>query len=370
MLRPIMRTKTLAAVAAAAALSLLALSRGDSAPAAPSGDPLAAELARWSGMLKASKATDENWEQVKQIAGPMLARAEQALKNGRRLLALQRLAAVRVYLAASEYVQSFPESDRKSDAAFEAEWRRQGSVLRADLAPIAPGRFDGLSPLAVRAVAEVALFQVKPFYDSSLEYGRNTMADTGFFYIGSAEAQRQLAALCRRLATPTSVPAPALRPLTPELDRLEAELLAAYRPPASIDKHPDFIAWSSAVNEARELDAMGLRAGALLRYLQAALRAAPVRTAPAADAAALRERLAGFEKRLAAGGVDHSIGRIFLESAQDDLAAAGSGEIPAAVGAIAGDVLPRYFAALEPAPPEAARPPAQVTVTLVRWPFT
>jgi hypothetical protein len=38
--------------------------------------------------------------------------------------------------------------------------------------------------------------------------------------------------------------------------------------------------------------------------------------------------------------------------------------------AIAADVLPRYFAALAPAPPASAAPKADVTVTLVRWPYT
>jgi hypothetical protein len=34
------------------------------------------------------------------------------------------------------------------------------------------------------------------------------------------------------------------------------------------------------------------------------------------------------------------------------------------------DVLPKYFAALAPAPPVATLPDPEVTVTLVRWPYT
>ena len=365
-----MKNRRSVLAAGAASLLVLALARGDAARAKKESDPLAADIERWKTLLATSPATDENWQQVKQVAAPVVARAEEALKSGRRDLALQRLAAVRHYLSASEYVQAIPEARLQDDTAFEAEWTKQGKELAADMVPIAPGAFDGVAPAAVRAVGELALFQVKPYYDSSLEYGRNTMAFQGFFYIGAARAERELAELSRKLAAPSAGRAPRLRALTPELDRLEGELLAAYRPPASIDKHSEFIAWSSAVNEARELDTAGLKYGALLRYLQAALRAAPLRTAAPADAAALRERLAGFDKRLAADGVDHSIGRMFLDSAQDDLAAAGTGEVPASVAVIANDILPRYFAALEPAPAEAPRADARVTVTLVRWPFT
>ena len=59
--------------------------------------------------------------------------------------------------------------------------------------------------------------------------------------------------------------------------------------------------------------------------------------------------------------MDHSLGRIFLEAAQAE---------PALAPAIAGDVLPRYFAALEPARPRPPQPAPRATVTLVRWPYT
>jgi hypothetical protein len=96
------------------------------------------------------------------------------------------------------------------------------------------------------------------------------------------------------------------------------------------------------------------------------------------DPVALRERLREMESRLSAGGVDHTVGRVFLEAAAEDLAptsappAGGAAPLPvgATAAAVVQDVLPRYFAALEPARPSARRPPAEVTVTLVRWPFT
>jgi hypothetical protein len=247
-----------------------------------------------------------------------------------------------------------------------------GRVLQSDLGTTSPRAFDGVRPAAVRALAEAALPQVRVFYQASLEYGRSTMPDSGLFYLGSARAQREFAAFCRTLSFPAPRRAPPLRPLAGELDALEATLLSAYRPPASIDRHSEFITASSTLNEARELDSAGLRYGALLKYLQAALRTAllaPAPPKPLGDAP-LADRLHGLEGRLTAGDRDHSIGRIFLESAQADEAAAVPPARPATAEAIAADVLPRYFAALEPARPRPRRPAPRVTVTLVRWPYT
>jgi hypothetical protein len=219
-------------------------------------------------------------------------------------------------------------------------------------------------------MAEASLPQVKGYYDSSLEYGRNTMASIGLFYIGTAKAQRGFADLCRALSPAEGPPAPPLRALGPELDGLEKDLLAAYHPPASVERHSEFIGASATLNEARQLDAAGLRYGAMHRYLQAAMRSAPLVSRSARlDDAAVRARLDDFAHRLSSGKVDHSIGKLWLETAQSDVAAAG-GKVPDNVATIAGDILPRYFAALTPAKPQPAAPAAAVTVTLVRWPYT
>lgn len=360
-------TSLAVALATLAASGLVARAPKEGANAAS--DPLAAEIGGWSTFLQTNDSKDEDWKQVKQIAEPVLAAADQALHAGRRLLALQKLSAVRPMLAASVYLNERSASERK-EAGFEVEWVRMGKVLRSDLTATSPRAFDGVKPAAVRAFAEAALPQVRVFYDASLEYGRNTMPESGLFYLGSARAQREFADFCRKLSTPSPLPAPKLRPLTVELDRLEGALLSAYRPPASIDRHSEFIGSSAALKEAREIDRDGLRYGALLKYLQAVLRAAPLTpTSKPLDGPALTERLRDFDTRLSAEGVDHSIGRIFLETAQADLASPASGSSPTTAAAIAAGVLPRYFAALEPAAPRPSRP-AGATVTLVRWPYT
>ncbi len=350
----------------AATLATQASSRASSRASA---DPQAEEIDRWSRFVKDHRSNDENWAHVQKVTEPALAEARAALASGRRYFALQRLSAARVLLSASAYVDERSESERKDEAAFERERERMGGVLGADLVMPSASSLDGVRPAAVRATAEASLPQVKLYYDTSLEYARNTMPDAGLFYIGEARAQRELVELCRRLSEAAPGKAPALRALGPELDALEARLLAAYRPPASIDRHPDFIAASSRLKEARELDAAGLRYGAMLRYLetvQAVAMLSPASPSVAADA--LPARVAELDRALAAPGVDHTIGRTFLESAQAEL----DEKKPALerAPAIVSEVLPAYFAALSPARPAPPRPPARVTVTLVRWPYT
>ncbi len=335
-------------------------------------DPLAAEIARWSEFLRTNSRTDEDWIQVKQASEPLMARAEEALRDGRRLLALQRLAAARINLGASAYVGERLAAGREDPALLESEWARVGKALGGGLGPVHPAELDAARPAAVRALAEAALLQVRAYYDASLDYGRSTSPKYGLYYLGVAQAQREFVSLCLKLDEPSSRRAPPLRSLKGELDALEAELLAAYRPPASIDRHSEFIAASALVKEARELDTACLRYGALLRYLLAVQRVAPLRSAAMPlDAAAVSERLKSFEGRLSGDGLDHSLGRLFVEAAQ----AASSSSAPPAAGTppawpIVTDVLPRYFAALEPAPSAPARSAPLVTVTLVRWPYT
>src|SRR5262245_15389595 len=354
-------------------LLVLALTTTGAGPAPDAtSDPLADEVARWSKYLKDTSSTDDFWVQVRDSSQPVLQRTEEALRDGRRLLALQRLAVARENLAAWTYASNRPSAAGDEAAAFEAEWVRLGKAIRERRRPPAPKVRDGVTTAALRGLAEASLFQIKTYYYASLEYGRNTMPFFGLFSLRVAQGQRDFANLCRAWSAPTPRHGPPLRALGGEIDALERDLLAVYRPPVSIDRHTEFIQAHAALKEARELDAAGLRYGALLRYLEAARRTGPLRApAPAApDAIALASRLHDFDSRLSKGDTDHTIGRLYLEAAQADLAAPAPDAGPAVAATIADDVLPRYFAALEPARPEPPRPSPRVTVTMVRWPYT
>ena len=156
-----------------------------------------------------------------------------------------------------------------------------------------------------------------------------------------------------------------------DADALERRLLALYQPPASIDRHSEFISASSALKEARELQAAGLHYGAWLKFLIATQRTALLQGATVPAIEVLRTRYASVDQDVRALAGDHSILRVFLDRAAIELEkpapdAAGL----ASTAAILDVVLPAYRAALTPAPVAAAPVEPTVTVRLVRWPFT
>jgi hypothetical protein len=359
-----------------AALLILALARVSpglgAGPGSPSPDPVAAEIERWSAFLRGDAASHGIWPGFKQNDQPLLALAARDLAQGRRSMALRRLATAEVSLATGAYLSARPADQHQDLKRFEAEWARMGQVLRGGLGPPSPDVLAGVQPAALRALGEAAVPQVGAYYSASLDYGRSTTPGDGLFYLATAQAQRDLAETCRRLSTPSSLKPPPLRSLRAEIDGLQSDLIRAYRPPASVDRHGAFITANATLKEARELDAAGLRYGAMLRYLDAALLVAPLRQPPPPRLApaALRKRLDEFAARLSAGGIDHSLGRMILEEARDEMAGAAPGTSPPAAVAAARDALPRYFAALRPAVPERPKPKPQVVVTLVRWPYT
>lgn len=346
-----------------------AASAAQAPPATEKPDPLAAEIERSAAFLRTHSASDDMWKQIKEGTDPVLERVQKSLASGHRLLALLRYAFVQEGVTAATYIAERTPSQRQDPAAFEAEWTRVGGVLQAERGAPSPRALEGVQPAAVRAMGEAVLPQVRIYYDASLDYGRSTTPDSGLYYLGAAQSARDYVRLVRRLSQPSRAALPPVRSIAGELDALEAEMLAAYRPPLSIDKHREFIGASAALKEARELDAAGLRYGALLRYLQAVLRFESLRLSPlpAADA---EERLAALESRLDDARTDHSVGRVFAEAARADLVEHAQDGAAVSAAAVIADVLPRYFAALEKAPPRAAAVEPRVTVTLVRWPYT
>jgi hypothetical protein len=332
-------------------------------------DPVAGEIAKWSSLLASDTRTDKLWLDAKKNGEAALAQAAEELRKGRRLAALERMAAAGQSLGAALYAVERPSDERTHLAAFEAEWTRMGVVLkdvvRADhrTAPISTA-----GPAFVRALAELSASQARESYAASLEYGRNTEPQYGLYYLGAAQAHRRLLEIAQAWPAARAEKPPALRSLRSEIDALQRELLGAYHPPAAIERHPDFIVASAALKEARELDRSAFRYAALLRYLQAAQRVAMLQPPAILDMRELRQQLDRLAARLA-GETDHTIGRFFIERARSALEAPGAANEGAAA-AIVSQVLPRYAAALGPAPlPKAAEDP-RVTVTLVRWPFT
>lgn len=338
----------------------------------PPSDVLSAAIHDWQERIRTTPPADDEAKQSREFAAKYLGQAETALADGQRWLALSRLASVWNMLEAAEYQNSVPGELQKQMAGLEAEWKRLGPELGPDGAAAARPDFAGV-PAAARAVGEAAWAEVPVYYEASLEYGRNTAPEYGLYYLGAAKAQLDLARLAARMTTPAPGGAPlATRSVAAELDALEDELLAAYRPPLSVDAHPVFIRVNALIKAARELDAQGLHHGALYKLLDARARLSrllhPGRTL---DAAAARREARRLDAALVGTKVDPSLARLFLEtavvSAADPDPAAGGGEVAAAILA---DVLPLYTAALGPAPARPPDPEPEAVVTLVRWPYT
>ncbi len=334
-------------------------------------DPIAEAVGSLATAVAAETSSDQLWIDNKTWIDAGVKDAQAALAAGRRWFALERLGQARQSFLATRFALQHP-TERKELAALERTWQALAGTLGA--AAPQPAPFAPATPAAARGLAEVALAQVRINYDAGLEYGRNTQPEFGLLYVGVADAQRQFVTLVRSMppAAAPARPAPAMRSLASEIAGVQAELLSLYVPPASIDRHSEFIAASSSLKEARDYDARGLRYGAMNKFLQGALRTAVLRSSDAApDPAAVATQLQEFRDRLTAGRADHTLGLLFLERAE----AAVETKTPVSLrtaSATTMDVLPRYFAALDPLRPAAANRPATpvATVTLVRWPFT
>ncbi|MGH9857961.1 MAG: hypothetical protein ACRD4B_08965, partial [Acidobacteriota bacterium] len=228
-------------------------------------DPIAQEIVRWKTFLNTNNSTSENWPGIRDGSRPLLERAENALKAGRRNLALHILAATRTNLAAQKYVDEHHVTAATELSALEQEWTRVGHTLQS---PERPAVLDRLTA-SVRAVAEAALSEIKVYYDASLEYGKNTMPEYGFFYIGLSQGQLEFFRFLQKIDDQKSLAIPKLPGLKAQIQELEDQLLAAYKPPVSIDQHPNFIRASGLIKQAHELYASGYELGALYRILYA-----------------------------------------------------------------------------------------------------
>ena len=128
-----------------------------------------------------------------------------------------------------------------------------------------PGAADLLTLRAARLLGEADIvFANQPEQVEKLRQDKALrVVETplnGLVYLGLAEGQRGTPAFLRGLAEPPEGTALRPRSLAGELAALESDLLRDYRPPASIERHPDFIAVSADVTlVARGSEALAAR---------------------------------------------------------------------------------------------------------------
>ena len=288
-------------------------------------------------------------ERLRPVAAHDLQACEGALEDGWLLLALRELEAVHVRVGIQQYMDE--SRTRITDlAALSEEGKRVGEWLdetRRCCEAVGPPR-----TAALRSLAQRAWGRSSGHYRASLSYALSTALSSGQRYLGSARALADFAVLCTKFEvedkglTPLRLPAGFDDQLAAYLDEVENALLAAYRPPVSIDRHPEFINANATVKFAKELAAAGQDEGALYEALAARRKLALLQrdgnSRP--DAASMRARIAELYEEVDLSGVDQSLGLLYLEMAEAELIAADDDKDLSLAAVLLEQVLPDYFA--------------------------
>jgi len=382
---------------ALAALLLLALAAGSGrAPAAapassaappapaptapsPAGDPLAGLLKERIGALRleaaAQPGSDEEWKDLGPFVALLLDLAEREATAGRTYTALERVADANRYLGGAAFRIGHPEMAASLDG-FTEGWSAADRDLSKSEAAWRAGSWER-TPAAVRGIAEIEYSQARHLYSASRDYGVADGPAAGTHYLGEALAAMDLARAIQDLRFADSPGAFPGRTWSREIAALDARVVAAYKPPRSIDHHTEFIQIDGTLKMAAELDAAGLRHGALVAWLRAERLFGAAEagwsgaTPPSIDS--LRAEAARVPDRLEAPG-DDSITILLRQQAESAIdrasdPAAAAVQI-AAAGAVLARAVPAWADARDRKPEPFAAAKDQVRVTLVRWPYT
>jgi hypothetical protein len=298
---------------------------------------------------------------------------QRALEREHHLLALRELRAVRQAVLAQRYRAEIAPIVGKDQAAVEELARR---VLAAIEEERRAGPDAHPVPAFVRGLIDAALVRAAFYADGAPAYGRETGVSAGVHYLAEGRAHAEFVRFARGLAfSGASGETVRIPGVGAYQDRLEGELLALYRPPASEELHATFIGLSALLKLSRELSDSGADAAALDRALavRRGMRALAQTEPGQEDLARLEHLLSEERNRIAALDGDATVATAYLQAAESALVAAsvdGDADALADLEALATRVLPDALACLA-VESEEARPDARaIDVTLVRWPYT
>ncbi len=377
--RPTARAATLFPLALLLAVFLATL-QACRPTVAPPRQPIAAEISRLEKVLDGVKIPHAD------AAGQRaeLGSARRELAAGYLEASLYELEEDATELPAERYPSSRKAVIAGGQPAFEKEWRTVSAELERSGRALTDAKLREL-PAAVRALVQSAREQSALYDRSALLYGQESGVKAGLYYLGLARGYLDYALFCAGLRFPPDGGARAAgHPPDAAIAALEGELLATYDAHAANHPQFQFNAASASLKLAGELARRGEADAALQAFLDAVIAFGEITRPPvaAADLARLQTASEGFRDRLgrlAESGADASIGRLYWQLAADGLATWRTSGAPGDSGRraelILDDALPRYFAALTASAAGASklRPQLasrQVTVTLVRWPFT
>lgn len=333
------------------------------------------EIERLQQSLKAQPIQSPDLAELGKQIEQHLKDADLAHSAGRLYLSLENLGHAEDYFQAVRTIEAKADAIKDNLPAFEAEWGK-ASLEYAALEKQAHQRNWNRLPAAVRALSESAQGRTIPLLEGSRGFATATKPQDGLAYIGEAKGEAAYATFLYGLTIARKGSPFPLRSVLPELEALQEKTNAAFQPPRSIDMHPRFINLNATLKFARELDSSRAYAGALYQYLEGVRHYGMLDpTVPdEAKQSALRSQVADELKKASASKRDDSIGQIFLEKANGWLnkpeGAAPSSDEWRAVQVIVQQVLPAYYAALNPAAPLQQRASRTATLTLVRWPYT
>ncbi|HLJ45125.1 MAG TPA: hypothetical protein VKU01_03915 [Bryobacteraceae bacterium] len=333
---------------------------------------VAAEIQRAE---QANKSANSAMPEVVKDAHGALKAAGESLQSNSVYLALERLLQAYDLFEGVGEVTAKAHTVEKNMAAFDAEWDKTSQELTSLSSQVKAKNWNG-SPAAIRAMAETALGRSVPLLDGGRGFALATGPADGLFYVGQARGEAKFANFCASLQVAGNKPGWSARSMLPDLMALQAKTDAAFKPPASIEQHPRFIALNSTIKLARELDSTRFYYGALYQYLEAVRHYAMLDPAPVAAnrQKELKAAIDAERAKLAGSGRDDSIPQIFLERAAWQVAhpdgSAPSADEWRSAQAIVTEVLPAYAAAMKTAPALLETKGKTVDVTLVRWPYT
>ncbi|HSR69193.1 MAG TPA: MBL fold metallo-hydrolase [Acidobacteriota bacterium] len=324
--------------------------------------PLGEAVRTKSEELRAQAASLEIAEGAKALKERVLEdldRVDSELDADRHLLALYRLGSAweGLFSAAQAYGR---QEDKPEDAdAFQSHWSGIKATLesrrQALLDSPAQEKDETLTPLAVRAMADISLMQTLPYVNAAGLYAHSTSVSYGLYALGQGQSHLRWAEWCRGQKVSQGRPQPALREtaaaLLADLEQRTGE--AFEDPELAIEMHSRFIQLNASLKKAREvLAAEGKTVqpiSALLPLLEAEMHLQEIlsRQSPLAAAGRHRLQLENWQRRIKASPFDHSLALLFLQRAGEALEAAEENEEPEeelrSAAAILEGVLPAYF---------------------------
>jgi hypothetical protein len=250
---------------------------------------------------------------------------EAAARDGHGYLALYRLQSLWTSIQPVEYSRSKAAVAKEGLAAFENSWRRLSTELKSQQASIDKSIPPRL-PTAIRGLIQICLTKSQAYYESSRPFGEDVQIRSGLYYMGVASAELDFATLCLKQSFAGQPSSPPFHSLGPELQRLDNSIVELYKLRDAPELVEEFIALSSNMELANQLERAARYDGALIAYLDTILKLGLLEVpAPSPDAVgSLGARLDQLATRLEDGRRDNSVGAIYLAMARQALTSAST----------------------------------------------